>query len=80
LGSKGKETAWYLGTVKDIRIERVIVVGAPKTFAGKTVKVLQGGKDWETSVETIGAKSGKAGSIIIRDPKVSISQDFEIYF
>jgi hypothetical protein len=66
--------------MQDIRIERIIIVGVPSKFTGKQVKVLQGGKEWDTTVTTISSSSGKAGIITIRDPKVCIGEDWEIHF
>jgi hypothetical protein len=63
----------------DIRIERVIVVGVPKKFTGSKVKVTQDDKEWETTV-TLSTTPGKAKSIVIRDPKVRIGEDWEIHF
>jgi hypothetical protein len=63
--------------MKDIRVERIIIVGVPSKFTGDTVKVMQGGKEWTTTVET-STPQGKARSIVIRDPKVSVGEDWEI--
>jgi hypothetical protein len=65
--------------MKDIRVEKIVIVGVPKTFARDTVKVKQGGKEWETTVE-IQTPKDKARSITIRDPKVAIGEDWEIHF
>ena len=65
--------------MKDIRVERIIIVGVPTKFTGETVKVTQGGKEWETTVATL-TPTGKAQSVVIRDPKVSIGEDWEICF
>lgn len=64
----------------DIRVERIIVVGVPKNFAGKTVKVRQGGKEWDAGVISSTSNSAKASSLVIRDPKVRIGEDWEIRF
>jgi hypothetical protein len=66
--------------MQDIRIERVIIIGVPKKFAGSTVKITQGDEEWETSVSESVASPGKARSIVIRDPKVHIGEDWEIQF
>ena len=62
--------------MKDIRVERIIIVGVPQKFTGKTVKVSQGGQEWDTIV----TKFKKTRRIIIRDPKVRIGEDWEIHF
>lgn len=66
--------------MQDIRIERIIIVGVPKEFTGDTVKVTQSDREWETSVAEIVSSPGKARSIIIRDPKVPIGEDWKIQF
>ena len=62
--------------MQDIRVERIIIVGVPKKFTGNTVTVSQGGQEWDTIV----TKFKKTKSIIIRDPKVRIGEDWEIRF
>jgi mannosyl-oligosaccharide alpha-1,3-glucosidase len=79
LGTKGKFTSAYLKSMHDIRVERVIIVGVPKKFTGSKVKVTQDDKEWETTV-TLSTTPGKARSIVIRDPKVRIGEDWEIHF
>jgi len=76
LGKNGKLTSSYLKSMQDIRIERIIILGVPKNFAGKTIKVTQSGNEWDTTV----TYSGKDNSIIIRDPKVRVGEDWEIQF
>lgn len=78
-GRKPKAGSAYRKSMKDIRIERIIVVGVPKRFTGKKVQVTQAGHKWETTV-TVSETKGKARSIVIRDPKVRIGQDWEIQF
>jgi hypothetical protein len=65
--------------MQDIRVERIIVVDVPKKFAGSKVKVMQGGKEWETST-SLSSKPGKAQVLTIRDPNVHIGEDWEIRF
>jgi len=64
----------------EIRVERIIVVGVPKNFAGKTVKVRQGGKEWDATAISSTSNSPKASSLVIRDPRVRIAEDWEIHF
>jgi mannosyl-oligosaccharide alpha-1,3-glucosidase len=80
LGTRGKLSSSYLKSMQDIRVERIILVGIPKKFTGSTVKVIQSGKEWDTTVLKSKSLSGKARSIIIRDPKVRIGEDWEIQF
>ena len=69
----------YLKTMQDIRVERIIVVGVPKKFAGSKVKIMQRGKEWETSTSSV-TKQGKARVLTIRNPNVRIGGDWEIHF
>lgn len=62
--------------MQDIRIERIIILGIPKNFVGKTVKVTQSEKEWDTTV----TMSSKTKTIVIRDPKVLVGEDWEIHF
>ena len=62
----------------DVRVERVIIVGVQRNFTGRTVKVTQGDNEWDTTV-TISI-SGDVRTIIVRDPKVRIGEDWEIRF
>lgn len=66
--------------MQDIRIERVIIVGVPKKFAGSKVTVKQGGKEWETSTTVSTSAAGKAQVLTVRDPDVRIGGDWEIDF
>jgi hypothetical protein len=66
--------------MSDIRVERIILVGVPGNYAGKTVKVKQGGKEWTAGVISSTSNSSKASSLVIRDPKVHVGEDWEIHF
>ena len=66
--------------MQNIRIERIILVGVPKKFAGKTVRITQSGNEWNTQVIKSAPAAGKARTIVIRDPKVRIGEDWEILF
>jgi len=73
-------TSAYLKGMREIRVERIIIVGVPKNFAGRTVKVKQGGKEWDATVIGSTSNSPKASSLVIRDPRVRIAEDWEIHF
>jgi hypothetical protein len=66
--------------MSDIRVERIILVGVPGHYAGKTVKVKQGDNEWTAGVISSTSNSAKASSLVIRDPKVLVGEDWEIYF
>ena len=67
----------FLKSVQDIRIERIIIIGVPKIFTGTIVKVTQSGQEWDT---TVIKDPDNTRSIVIRDPKVRICEDWEIKF
>ena len=83
IGIKGSKTAAYLKTMKDVKIEKVIIVDAPSAWAARTT----------VSVQSIGAKSAsepeltyhaadgnKAAWAILRNPGISIGADWRIDF
>jgi alpha 1,3-glucosidase len=77
IGTKGKLTDKFLKTIKSVGIDRVIIVGAPKAWEGKTsVKV--GGSD--ASLEWHGEEGAKATWAVVRAPKVTIGEDWKIEF
>lgn len=83
LTSKGAKTAEYLKTMENVRVERVIVVNAPKNWEGKSsVSVVEEGSksghsvsmSWQAEVE------GKAAWAVVRDPGVAIGKNWKIDF
>jgi alpha 1,3-glucosidase len=77
LGSKGKLTDKYLKTMKNVSVEKVVIVGAPASWADKTsVKV---GKD-EATIEYHAAAGNKAAWAVVKAPKVAIGEDWKIDF
>jgi alpha 1,3-glucosidase len=77
IGTKGKLTDKYLKTMKNVGVERVIVVGAPKEWAGKS-SVKAGGKD--ASLEFHAEEGNKAAWAVVRSPKVAVGEDWKIEF
>ncbi|KAF1981374.1 glycoside hydrolase family 31 protein [Aulographum hederae CBS 113979] len=82
-GSKGQK---YLKTMKDVRVEKVIVVGAPKEWKDKSSVVVseEGAKESQRKREVPfvwheGAK-GQADWAVVRDPKVEIGKGWRIDF
>jgi alpha 1,3-glucosidase len=77
IGTKGKKTKHYLEAMKKVGVEKVIVVGAPASWAGKTsVKVAEG----DAELEYHPAEGGKAAWAIVKNPKVAIGADWSIDF
>ncbi|RMY91676.1 hypothetical protein D0862_09681 [Hortaea werneckii] len=82
----GKKTKDYLKTMEHVRVEKIIVVGAPASWKGKTeVEVSEeqarqssGARmvpmEWHEKVE------GKASWAVVRDPGVQIGSGWKIAF
>ena len=83
IGTKGPKTAAYLRTMTSVRVERVIVVNAPREWESKNeVLVLTDGAKAGTraSMTWHGRQSGKADWAVVRDPGVAIGTDWKIDF
>ena len=77
IGSKGKLTDKYLKSVKSVGVEKVIVVGAPKAWEGKsTVKVGSG----QAGLEYHAAEGNRVAWAVVRAPKVAIGDDWKMEF
>ena len=81
---KGPKTAEYLKVMKDVRVERIIVVNAPGSWEGQhSVRVVEeGAKSGSTSVPLSwhAGGDGKAAWAVVRDPGVRIARDWRIIF
>ncbi|TVY50550.1 Glucosidase 2 subunit alpha [Lachnellula cervina] len=77
LGTKGKLTDKYVKTMKNVGVERVVVVGAPKAWEGKS-SVKAAGKD--AALEFHAEEGGKAAWAVVRRPQVAIGEDWKIEF
>jgi alpha 1,3-glucosidase len=77
IGSKGKLKDKYLKSMKAVGVEKIVVVGAPKTWAEKTeVKV---GKE-TARLEYHGEEGNSAAWAIVKAPKIAISENWKIEF
>ncbi|PMD37198.1 glycoside hydrolase family 31 protein [Hyaloscypha variabilis F] len=77
IGTKGKLTDKYLKSVKSIGVEKILIVGAPKAWEGKSsVKVGSG----EAALEWHAEEGNKAAWAVVRAPKVAIGEDWKIQF
>ena len=79
---KGKKTQEFLDAMKDVRVERVILIGVPKEWsAKKTVNVSEEKrKPWTASIDVHPAEGGKASWAVVRNPKLAIASDWNINF
>jgi len=81
LGTKGKLTEKYLKTMKNVSVEKVIVVGAPSSWSSKTsVKSIEGSNTFEVPLEFYAAEGGKAAWAVVKNPKLAIGSDWKIDF
>jgi alpha 1,3-glucosidase len=77
ISTKGKLTDKYLKTMKNIGLEKIIIVGAPATWANKSaVKI----GHTEARLEFHAAETGKAAWAVVKKPAVVIGEDFKIEF
>jgi mannosyl-oligosaccharide alpha-1,3-glucosidase len=81
IGTKGKLTDKYLKSMKKVGVEKVIVIGAPLSWASKSsVKAIEGGSTLEAPLEFHAAEGSKAAWAVVKNPKVAIGVDWIIDF
>jgi alpha 1,3-glucosidase len=87
--AEGRATAKldkYLQSMAKVRIEKVIIVGAPKAWKGKTeVTVMEEGakesaRKKKVAVEYFEGKGKQASWVEVRDPKVGVGKGWKIDF
>lgn len=74
---KGKLTSAYLKTMKNVGLEKIIIVGAPASWSQKTSVVVGKG---EAALEYHEAQGGNASWALVKAPKVLIGEDWTIDF
>jgi alpha 1,3-glucosidase len=82
LATKGKLTPQYEKKMEKVRVERVVVVGAPASWKNvKKVKVSEEGvRESKVDSKFTEGKGGKANEFVVRDPKVRIGRGWSIDF
>lgn len=87
LSTSGKKTAAYLKQMKDVRVEKIIIVNAPGAWQGKTeVDVAEegdskSGSSRKVSFKFVSAGSrGKASWAVVKNPGVKIGEGWKIDF
>lgn len=86
LSTPGKQTPAYLKAMENVRVEKIIIVGAPNAWKGKSeveVSEEQGGKSSPSKkVElTVNEASGSTAAwAVVRDPGVKIGAGWKISF
>lgn len=77
IGTKGKLTDKYLKSMKDVHVEKIIVVGAPAEWADKASAKVGGS---EAKIEYHAAEGGKAAWALVKKPNVAIGEDWRVEF
>ncbi|KAI4163628.1 MAG: hypothetical protein LQ342_002662 [Letrouitia transgressa] len=78
----GKKTKEFLKRYTNVRVEKVVVVGAPSSWAAQTeAKVAEEGiGERVVEMKYHGAEGGKAAWAVVRDPGVGIERTWSIEF
>jgi alpha 1,3-glucosidase len=77
LGTKGKLTEKYLKSMKDVVVERIVIVGTPKDWPENAV-VKVGQKALKTEFHP--AAGGNAGYFVVKKPELKIGEDWKVDF
>ena len=71
----------YVESMKDVVVERIIVVNAPKSWEGrKEVLVREGGKVRMVLVDSFKGEDGGADWAVVRNPKLRVGEDWSVKF
>ncbi|KAK2807123.1 hypothetical protein FQN51_004737 [Onygenales sp. PD_10] len=83
IGAKGTKTSEYLATMIGVRVEKIIVVGAPSQWKDKSsVLVMEEGSfsASQASLQWHAQQDGKAAYAVVKNPGVSIGSLWKIDF
>jgi alpha 1,3-glucosidase len=83
IATHGSQTSAYLKTIASVRVERVVVIDAPKEWQDRTtVTVIEDGAKASTSasLEYHAHDVGKAPYAVVKNPNVGISKVWRIEF
>lgn len=82
IGKKGKLTDKYVKKMDKVRVERVVVVGAPTAWESlHKVKVSRENKEVKNvEVKYTEGKNGQANEAVVRDPNCKIGEGWSIAF
>ena len=80
--TKGKKTPDFLQTLKNVGVEKIILVGFPGEWSEKKMVKVQEQRGKESTAEMIvhRAEGGKASWAVVKKPKVTIGSDWKIDF
>ncbi|RHZ48927.1 glucan 1,3-alpha-glucosidase ROT2 [Aspergillus thermomutatus] len=83
IGTKGSKTAEYLKSLANVRVEKVVVVDAPKEWQGRaSVTVIEDGAKMASTapLEYHAQQAGKAPYAVVKNPNVGIGKTWKIEF
>jgi mannosyl-oligosaccharide alpha-1,3-glucosidase len=82
MAEKGAKTAEYLEKMVKVRVERIIIVNAPKSWENlRACKVEESARSgYSASLSWNAEAGGKAAWAVVRDPDVAIGKDWKIDF
>lgn len=76
-----EEEGEWMRKMRSVGVDRIVVVGAPASWAGKTsVRVESEGKTWDAKLEFTPAQQGRAAYAVVRKIGVRIGADWKIDF
>jgi alpha 1,3-glucosidase len=83
IGTKGPKTGDYLKAMANVRVEKIVLVGAPSEWQQKSsVTVIEdGAKEGTTApLHYTSGQGGKAAFAVVKDPNVGIGKTWKIEF
>ncbi|EXJ69793.1 alpha 1,3-glucosidase [Cladophialophora psammophila CBS 110553] len=83
IGTKGAKTAGYLKTMKEVKIEKIVVVNAPAAWSSAgEIRVTEDGIKEDRKVEMIyhSAAGNKTAWAVVRNPGMGIGVDWSMKF
>ncbi|KAH0293797.1 alpha 1,3-glucosidase [Aureobasidium namibiae CBS 147.97] len=86
LGSKDKKTGQYLKQMKEVKVEKIVIVNAPQSWKSKTEVdvseegVSSSGESKKSGLSFVSGESGKADWAVVRNPGVGIGGGWKIDF
>jgi len=80
IGVKGSKTSAYLKSMKDVKVERVIIVNVPKELNGMQEVSVSQGSTKNAGLEYHAAEGRKAAWVVVRRPDVSVGADWTISY
>lgn len=82
VGTKGSKTASYLKAIQEVKVEKIIVVNAPKTWATNSEVAVSEEHSQGVKVDLTyhTAVGNKAAWAVVRSPDVKIGADWSINF